>query len=110
MRLKRYVCFLALAGMLAAGNGEGQNQLPPGTHDPDSAPTAAKGATGNKPDREAAETKIDQRDFEAARPLLQKYLSQNPGDARALFDLGYVEDAGGHDEAAGGPILFQVRP
>ena len=100
MRLKRYVCFLALAGMLAAGNSQAQNQLPPGTHDPDSAPTAAKGATGNKPDREAAETKIDQRDFEAARPLLQKYLSQNPSDARALFDLGYVEDAGGHDEAA----------
>jgi tetratricopeptide (TPR) repeat protein len=109
MRLKRYVCFLAMAGMLAAGNGQAQNQLPPGTQDPDSAPTAAKGAAQSKPGREAAEakpgreaaeTKIDQHDFEAARPLLQKYLSQNPGDARALFDLGYVEDAGGHDEAA----------
>ena len=29
-----------------------------------------------------------------------KYLSQNPGDARALFDLGYVEDAGNHQDAA----------
>jgi tetratricopeptide (TPR) repeat protein len=107
MRLKRYVCFLAMAGMLAAGNGQAQNQLPPGTQDPDSAPSAGKAqshsgreAAEAKPGREAAETKIDQRDFEAARPLLQKYLSQNPGDARALFDLGYVEDAGGHDEAA----------
>ena len=50
MRLKRYVCFLALAGMLAAGNSQAQNQLPPGTQDPDSAPTAGKGATGNKPE------------------------------------------------------------
>ena len=100
MRLKRYVCFLALAGMLAAGNSHAQNQLPPGTQDPDNAPTAAKGAAQSNSGREAAEAKIDQHDFEAARPLLQKYLSQNPGDARALFDLGYVEDAGGHDEAA----------
>jgi len=29
-----------------------------------------------------------------------KYLSQNPGDARALFDLGYIEDAGNHQDAA----------
>jgi tetratricopeptide (TPR) repeat protein len=100
MRLKRYVCFLAMAGMLAAGDGQAQNQLPPGTHDPDSAPTAGKKAAQSNSGREAAEAKIDQRDFEGARPLLQKYLSQNPGDARALFDLGYVEDAGGHDEAA----------
>ena len=100
MRLKRYVCFLAMAGMLAAGNGQAQNQLPPGTQDPDNAPTAGKGAAQSNSGREAAEAKIDQHDFEGARPLLQKYLSQNPGDARALFDLGYVEDAGGHDEAA----------
>jgi tetratricopeptide (TPR) repeat protein len=100
MRLKRYVCFLAMAGMLAAGRSQAQNQLPPGTQDPDSAPAGGKGAPESNPGREAAETKIDQRDFEAARPLLQKYLSQNPGDARAFFDLGYVEDAGGHEDAA----------
>jgi tetratricopeptide (TPR) repeat protein len=100
MRLKRYVCFLAMAGMLAAGSSQAQNQLPPGTQDPDSAPAGGKGAPESNPGREAAETKIDQRDFEAARPLLQKYLSQNPGYARALFDLGYVEDAGGHEDAA----------
>jgi tetratricopeptide (TPR) repeat protein len=100
MRLKSYVCFLAMAGMLGAGSSQAQNQLPPGTQDPDSAPAAGKGTPQSNPGREAAETKIDQRDFEAARPLLQKYLSQNPGDARALFDLGYVEDAGGHEDAA----------
>ena len=64
MRLKRYVCLLAMAGMLAAGSGQAQNQLPPGTQDPDSAPAAAKGAAP-EPGREAAEAKIDQRDFEA---------------------------------------------
>ncbi len=103
MRLNRYLCLLATAVLLAAGGVRAQNQLPPGTRDPDNAPDsapAAKGAADSKPGRDAAETKIDQRDFEGARPLLQQYLSQNPGDARALFDLGYVEDAGSHEEAA----------
>jgi Tfp pilus assembly protein PilF len=108
MRGNRYLCLVAMA-LLAAGSAEAQNQLPPGTQDPDGALAPASGAAHNNPvrgtvqsqsERDAAETKIDQRDFEAARPLLQTYLSQKPGDARALFDLGYVEDAGGHDEAA----------
>ena len=43
---------------------------------------------------------MEQRDFDGARPLLEKYLKQNPGDARALFDLGYIEDAAGHQDAA----------
>jgi tetratricopeptide (TPR) repeat protein len=98
MRLNRYLCLLAAAVLLGAGSAGAQNQLPPGTQDPDSAPATGQGA--GKPDREAAESKIDQRDFEGARPLLQKYLSQNPGDARGLFDLGYVENAGGHEDAA----------
>jgi tetratricopeptide (TPR) repeat protein len=70
---------------------QAQNQLPPGTRAPD---------TAAPPQREAAESKIEQRDFDGARPLLEKYLSQKPDDARALFDLGYVEDAGGHVDAA----------
>ena len=70
-----------------------QNQLPPGTQMPDTAAPAQ---------REAAETKIEQKDFAAARPLLVQYLSHNPTDARALFDLGYVEDAEGHQDAASG--------
>ncbi len=94
----RYV--LATAVMLAVGSGPAQNQLPPGTTVPDSGPVAGKKAAETTSGREAAETKIDQRDFEGARPLLQKYLGQNPGDARALFDLGYVEDAANQEEAA----------
>jgi tetratricopeptide (TPR) repeat protein len=87
--------------MLAAPGSQAQNQLPPGTQDPDSG-TEARGrlAPAAKPDREAAESKIEQRDFDGARPLLEKYLGQNPSDARALFDMGYVEDAGSHEDAA----------
>jgi tetratricopeptide (TPR) repeat protein len=70
---------------------QAQNQLPPGTQAPDQA---------SESQRELAESKIEQRDFEAARALLQKYIGQHPADARALFDLGYVEDAGSHQDAA----------
>jgi len=98
MRLNEYLCLLAMAALLGAGSAHAQNQLPPGTQDPDSAPVTGRGAPN--PGRDAAESKIEQHDFEGARPLLQKYLTQNPGDARALFDLGYVEDAGNHEDAA----------
>ena len=88
-------CCLLLCSLAA---GRAQNQLPPGTQAPDSAPQLAP---SQNPDREAAESKIEQRDFAAARPLLEKHLAKNPIDARALFDLGYVEDATGHaDQAA----------
>jgi tetratricopeptide (TPR) repeat protein len=101
MRRNRYLCLLATALLLATGGAQAQNQLPPGTQDPDAAaPRTGRQTIQNKSDRDAAEANIDQRDFQAARPLLQKYLSQNPADARALFDLGYVEDAGNHEAAA----------
>jgi tetratricopeptide (TPR) repeat protein len=87
--MKLFHSLLAVALLPAAV--QAQNQLPPGTQAPDSVAP---------PQREAAESKIEQKDFEGARPLLEKYLSQNPGDARALFDLGYIEDAGTHEDAA----------
>jgi tetratricopeptide (TPR) repeat protein len=83
---------LAVVALLPVGV-QGQNQLPPGTQAPDTTVSAPS-------PREEAEIKIDQKDFEGARALLAKYLRQNPVDARALFDLGYVEDATGHQEAA----------
>jgi tetratricopeptide (TPR) repeat protein len=89
----RLVHFLLLAAALLPAELLAQNQLPPGTQIPDA-------ATPAPPQREAAESKIEQKDFEGARPLLVQYLSQNPGDARALFDLGYVEDAANHQDAA----------
>jgi tetratricopeptide (TPR) repeat protein len=90
--VRLFLCLLLGAALLPA-ELPAQNQLPPGTQVPDAAPPAP-------PQREAAESKIEQKDFEGARPLLVQYLSQNPGDARALFDLGYVEDAANHQDAA----------
>jgi len=84
---------LGLAFMSTAGLLRAQNQLPPGTRAPDTAPSVQSG-------REAAEAKMEQKDFDGARPLLEKYLKQNPGDARALFDLGYLEDAAGNQAPA----------
>jgi tetratricopeptide (TPR) repeat protein len=93
----RLVPFLLLAAALLPAELSAQNQLPPGTRVPD----AQGPATATPPpQREAAESKIEQKDFEGARPLLVQYLAQNPGDARALFDLGYVEDATNHQDAA----------
>jgi tetratricopeptide (TPR) repeat protein len=87
-----HIC-LALALLSTARLLRAQNQLPPGTRAPDTAQTVQS-------DREAAEGKIEQRDFDGARSLLEKYLKQSPNDARALFDLGYLEDAAGNQEPA----------
>jgi tetratricopeptide (TPR) repeat protein len=83
-------CLLVVAALLPAAM-EAQNQLPPGTHAPE---------TATETPRETAEGKIEQKDFTGARALLTKYIVQQPGDARALFDLGYVEDATNHEDAA----------
>ena len=93
MKLLATQLCLAVALTSTAALLRAQNQLPPGTTAPDSAPAVQSG-------REAAESKIEQRDFNGARPLLEKYLKQNPGDARALFDLGYLEDAAGNQVPA----------
>ena len=96
MKLLSYLLVAALlAGPFPPGMAQPQNQLPPGTRAPDSVVQPQ-----HPSERDEAENKVDQKDFEGARPLLVKYLSQNPGDARALFDLGYIEDAGNHQDAA----------
>ena len=93
----RLLCVLWAAVALLPLGVRAQNQLPPGTQAPDGAGQIRPPAQSP---RDAAESKIEQKDFEGARPLLVRYLSQNPSDARALFDLGYVEDAGSHEDAA----------
>ncbi len=55
---------------------------------------------GIAPALASAEDKIEAHDFDAARPLLVGYLQQHPTDARALFDLGFVEDSTGEQDAA----------
>jgi tetratricopeptide (TPR) repeat protein len=92
MKVLLYVLLLALAPCALRA----QNQLPPGTQAPDEA-TSSSQPSG---DRQLAEEKLDRKDFDGARPLLEKYLTQHPGDARALFDLGYVEDAESHEDLA----------
>jgi len=79
-----------------------QAPLPPGTSAPDSAP-----ATPPKPTQDAAPTPLGDvegnialQNYTKARSLLLSWLSAHPDDARALFDLGYLEDAENHPDAA----------
>jgi tetratricopeptide (TPR) repeat protein len=97
---------LYLAVLLLSINAEAQQgPLPAGSHDPDDpaatslAPASGKPA-GIAPALAAAEDKIEAHDFDGARPSLVGYLQQHPADARALFDLGFVEDSTGEQDAA----------
>lgn len=47
-----------------------------------------------------AEEKLASADYPGARALLQTYLAAHPSDPRALFDLGYTEDAIGATDQA----------
>jgi Flp pilus assembly protein TadD len=69
---------------------------PPGTSTTDTAP-AANSATDPLA---TAESAIEVKNLEAAKSDLERYLRDHPADARAWFDLGYVEDAEDHAEAA----------
>jgi predicted Zn-dependent protease len=93
-------CGLLLSFNHAAAVPPGGNQAP-ATPAP-SGQLAIDHAQGETvaPELVAAEDKIEQKEFDQARPLVEQYLGKHPGDARALFDLGYMEDASGHDTAA----------
>jgi tetratricopeptide (TPR) repeat protein len=104
MKLSLSIAFAAtLLAPVAAG---AQSQLPPGTEAPeDAAPSGPPAfprpqAAGQDPGLATAEEKIDQGDFGGARPLVAAYLAQHPFDARGLFDMGYIDQAVGHPEAA----------
>jgi tetratricopeptide (TPR) repeat protein len=80
-----------------------QAPLPPGT----SAPDSSVPATPPTPPRTQpqtpladAEGNIALQNYDKARSLLLPWLSAHPTDARALFDLGYLEDAENHPDAA----------
>ena len=77
-----------------------QTPLPAGSHDPDQPDAASSTLSplkvgGIAPALAAAEDKIESHDYDGARPSLLGYLQQHPADARALFDLGFVEDSTG---------------
>jgi Tfp pilus assembly protein PilF len=83
--------------LLAAGcttSTFAQQQLPPGTTDPDAQAQSA-------PDPLVKiEEKISQQDYTGARTLLDAYLTTHANDARAIFDSGFIDDALGKDDAA----------
>jgi predicted Zn-dependent protease len=97
-----YLCSLFVCVSVAAQ----QAPLPPGAHDPDqpeSAPSSSLSPSkpaGIAPALAAAEDRIESHDYEGARLPLLGYLQQHPEDARAFFDLGFVEDSTGQQDAA----------
>jgi len=87
--------------------------LPPGTSAPDQPTIQAQASPLAQP-----EAAIDAKNYDKARGLLDAYLSTNPGDARALFDRGYCDDAQGKTQTAenyyrraivADPKLFEAR-
>jgi predicted Zn-dependent protease len=78
--------------------------LPAGAQSPDAptrdTATLPSKAAGIAPALAAAEDKIEAHQYDDARPLLSAYLAQHPGDARALFDLGFAEDSVGNQKDA----------
>jgi tetratricopeptide (TPR) repeat protein len=86
---------LALALGSAAGAWGQSAPLPPGTSVDDQPAQTAQASPLAQ-----IESAIDGKDYDKARGLLDAYLSAHPGDARALFDRGYCDDAQGKTDAA----------
>ncbi len=103
--MKSHAGLLLACGLLLSFAASHAAAVPPGGNQAPASPasseqlTIAQGETV-APELVAAEDKIEQKEFDQARPLVEQYLGKHPGDARALFDLGYMEDASGHDTAA----------
>lgn len=78
-----------------------QQALPPGTQSPDTqAPTQAANAGTIPPALAAIEDQLDAKQYDAAKPSLLHYLEANPKDARADFDLGFLDEQTSQDDAA----------
>lgn len=92
----RVVPFLALLCATSAA----QMQLPPGTSSsvPQAASTAAPAAQGQASQR--AEDAISAGKYQDAVTLLTPLVSADQKDARIFYDLGFAEDALGHDDEA----------
>ena len=70
---------------------------------PPQAPSGASPQTAPAPSPQVveAEAAIGKSDWKTAASELNPWIAAHPTDARALFDLGYVEDAENHLEQAG---------
>ena len=91
---------LVLFGALSCGAGLAQQApLPPGTTaDARCGPRHGNGDSATP--LAEAESDIALQNYDGARKLLLPWISAHPADARAVFDLGYLEDAQNHPEAA----------
>lgn len=69
--------------------------LPPGTSVEDGAQVESQASP-----LDGIESAIAAKKYDKARLLLEGYLSAHPGDARALFDRGYCDDAQGKTATA----------
>ena len=75
-----------------------QAPLPPGTSAPN--PPARTTQADSSPPVSEAEGDIALQNYDAAQKLLLPWISTHSADARALFDLGYIDDAENHPDAA----------
>lgn len=89
------LCVIALA---APGAYAQSAPLPPGASSPDE-PRSQSAQSASDPLGEA-ESQIEAGKYPAAESRLDLWLSAHPGDARALFDRGYVADAQNHSADA----------
>ena len=94
------VAFFLIPALLAgsAALRAQSSSLPPGTSAPPDAPTsrtpAQKASELSSTDPlQSAENKLAAGDFSGAQSTLQAFVSAHPADPRALYDLGYAEDA-----------------
>ncbi len=84
---------VAWLGCSAVALGQASS-LPPGTGVDDGTAVRVSNPVND------AEAKLDAKDYAGAQSALLPYLSAHPSDARALYDLGYAEDAGGEADRA----------
>ncbi len=88
----------ALAVFLSCTAASAQSSsLPPGTNGPEDTQAVTMQPAYNV--LADAEAKLDTHDYAGAQPLLEQYLKTHAMDARALYDLGYTQDALGQRDA-----------
>jgi Flp pilus assembly protein TadD len=95
----RFAIFILLLASVA-GFGQSPSQIPE-KPSPNTAPAVSTPLPISE-DVAQAEAAIVKADWKAAEARLDPWLAAHPGDARALFDAGYVADAQNRLEAAAG--------
>lgn len=107
MRWSQSSLAFASALVLSSSAFAQQTPPPPGT----TVPPAQSQTAGSSPLNQV-EDDIGAGKFADAEGLLNTYLSAHPSDDRALFDLGYCEDAQGHTDQAAADFqkAIQINP